>query len=80
MSSKNYASAYVAGFNQSKKYIRNGKTRVAYVASDAENAIVSEISFLCQSFGVKLDTSKTKGELGTLCGLEVDCAVCVIPK
>ena len=79
MLSKNYASAPVAGFNQSKKHIRNGKAKNVLLASDAETPIVSEITFLCESFGARLDTSKTKSELGTLCGLEVDCAVCVIP-
>ena len=77
---KNYATAPVAGFNQSKKLIRQGKVKLAYLACDAQGAIVSEFSYLCESFDVKLDTSKSKEELGALCGLEVDCAACVIVK
>ena len=77
---KNYATAPVAGFNQSKKQIKKGNAKLAYLASDAQGALVSEFSFLCESFGVKLDTSKSKEELGALCGLDVDCAACVILK
>ena len=76
MSSENYASAYVAGFNQSKKCIRSGRAKRVYAAYDSDGKILSEISSLCERFGVMLDTSKTKNELGVLCGIEVDCAVC----
>ena len=80
MLSKNYASAPAAGFNQSKKLIKSGRAKMAYLALDADGGIVSETTYLCESFGVILDTSMTKAELGALCGLEVDCAVCVIRK
>ena len=80
MSSENYAPAMIAGFNQSKKQIKSGKAKKVFLASDAELPIASEVTYLCESFGVKLDTTKTKSELGTLCGLEVDCAVCALLK
>ena len=76
MPSENYATAIVAGFNQSKKCIRSGRARHVCVAFDADGHILSEITSLCERFGVILDTSKTKSELGVLCGIEVDCAVC----
>ena len=80
MPSENYATAVVAGFNQSKKCIRSGRAKQVYVAFDADNRIYSEIASLCEGFGVLLDTSKTKSELGALCGIEVDCAVCAFLK
>ena len=80
MSAKNYAPAYVAGFNQSGKCIRRGQAKRVYVAADAEDRMVSEVSNLCEDFGVILDTSKSKSELGALCGIEVDCAVCAFLK
>ena len=80
MSAKNYAPAFVAGFNQSQKCIRRGKAERVYVAADAEDRFVCEISSLCESFGVILDTTKSKSELGALCGIEVDCAVCAFLK
>ena len=80
MSAKNYAPVCVAGFNQSRKCIRRGEARQVYVAADAEDRFVSEISALCESFGVILDTTKSKSELGALCGIQVDCAVCAFLK
>jgi large subunit ribosomal protein L7A len=80
MPSENYATAVVAGFNQSKKCIRNGRAELVCLALDSEEKISSEISSLCERFGVTLDTSKTKSELGVLCGIEVDCAVCAFLK
>ena len=76
MPSENYATAFVAGYNQSKKCIRNGRAKHVYVAFDAESHIFTEIMSLCERFDVMLDTTKTKKELGALCGIEVDCAVC----
>ena len=80
MLSKNYAAALVAGFNQSRKQIRNGRAKLAYLAYDADGGIVPEMTFLCESCGVMLDTSRSKEELGQLCGLDVDCAVCAVLK
>lgn len=80
MSSGNYAPAHVAGFNQTKKCIRRGEADFVYVAYDADERIISEISLLCRDSAVILDTSKSKSELGALCGIEVDCAVCAFLK
>ena len=80
MSEKNYAPACVAGFNQSQKCIRRGQAKRVYVATDAEDRFVSETSELCRTFGVILDTTKSKTELGALCGIDVDCAVCAFLK
>ena len=80
MSAKNYAPAHVAGFNQTQKCIRRGQAQRVYVAFDAEDRFLSAISPLCESFGVILDTTKSKSELGALCGITVDCAVCAFLK
>ena len=80
MSIKNYAPAFVAGFNQSRKCIRRGMAQCVYVAADADDRLISEISALCESFDVILDKTRSKSELGALCGIEVDCAVCAFLK
>lgn len=80
MSSDSTVPVIVAGLNQSKKHIRGGTARIAYVASDAEGRIVSAVRELCRDCGVELDLQRTKAELGKLCGIEVDCAVCVALK
>lgn len=78
MASENTASAMIAGLNQSKKMIKKGNAKKAYVACDAEEKIISQVSELCREYGVSFDDAHTKSELGALCGIEVDCAVCVV--
>ena len=78
MASENTAFAPIAGLNRSKKMIKRGDVKLAYVASDAEEKIIREIKELCFETGVKLDDAHTKSQLGALCGIEVDCAVCVV--
>lgn len=80
MSSDSTVPVVVAGLNQSKKHIKGGTAKTAYVASDAEEKIVSAVTELCRECGVTLDISRTKSDLGTLCGIDVDCAVCVVLK
>lgn len=80
MSSDSTGPVIVAGFNQSKKHIRGGTAKTAFVASDAEGKIVSAVRELCRACGVEVDSMRTKSELGKLCGIDVDCAVCVVLK
>ena len=78
MSSDSTVPVVIAGLNQSRKHIKGGTAKTAYVASDAEAKIISAVTELCREYGVTLDTTRTKSELGALCGIEVDCAVCVV--
>ena len=78
MASENTAPAPVAGLNRSKKMIRNGNVKLAYVACDAEEKISLVSTGSRRAYVVELDDVHTKGELGSLCGIEVDCAVCVV--
>ncbi len=80
MASENMTAAPVAGLNQSKKLITKGRASEVYLAHDADAAIIQLIGELCSQNGISPDLSKTKGELRELCGIEVDCAVCVVPK
>ncbi|MBQ0009581.1 MAG: ribosomal L7Ae/L30e/S12e/Gadd45 family protein [Ruminococcus sp.] len=66
--------------NQSQKHIKAGTAALAYVGADAEPKLVSHIRDLCEENGVAFDESHTMAELGTLCGIDVDCAVCVVLK
>lgn len=80
MSSDSTVPVVVAGLNQSKKHIKGGTAKAAFVASDAESKIVSSVTELCRECGILLDCTRTKTELGRMCGIDVDCAVCVILK
>ena len=50
------------------------------MASDAEGKIISAVTELCRDCGIALDLTRTKTELGKMCGIDVDCAVCVVLK
>ena len=70
----------VAGLTQSKKLIRVGMASSAFIAKDADAKIINLIADLCYSYGVPYDKTKTKKELGSMCRIDVDCAVCVTLK
>jgi large subunit ribosomal protein L7A len=67
----------VAGLTQSKKLIKIGMASSAFIAKDADDKIITLIADLCRACGVPCDKTKTKKELGLMCGIDVDCAVCV---
>lgn len=67
----------VAGFTQSKKLIESNAVKRAYVASDADTKIIESVKDLCHGNDTELVTEHTKHELGVMCGIDVDCAVCV---
>jgi large subunit ribosomal protein L7A len=67
----------VAGLTQSKKLIKVGMASSAFIAKDADAKIINLVAELCRTHGVNYDMAKTKKELGTMCGIDVDCAVCV---
>ncbi len=80
MSSEKHAPALIAGLNKSKKFILAGQASKAYIATDADAALIDMMTELCRDNGVSVEVSKTKTELMELCGIEVGCAVCVVPK
>ena len=67
----------VAGLAQSKKLIKVGMASSAFIAKDADAKIINLVAELCRTHGINYDMAKTKKELGTMCGIDVDCAVCV---
>ncbi len=80
MSSENHAPALVAGLNKTKKLILAGQAEKVYLATDADTALTESMETLCREYGVAIETAESKKELGKLCGIEVGCAVCVVPK
>ena len=71
---------FVAGVTQSKKLIKSSSVKRAYIAADADAKITGVISDLCREYGVELDSTYTLSELGRMCGIDVNCAVCVALK
>ncbi|MCQ2771152.1 MAG: ribosomal L7Ae/L30e/S12e/Gadd45 family protein [Clostridia bacterium] len=57
--------------------IKSNSVKKAYIASDADLKEVSSIQSLCESHEIEIDSTLTMNDIGKLCGVESDCAVCV---
>ena len=68
----------VAGVAQSKKHIKSGTAKKAYVAYDADKKIRDTITDMCRDAGIEADSTYSLEQLGRMCGIEVNCAVCVV--
>ncbi|MHC1695443.1 MAG: ribosomal L7Ae/L30e/S12e/Gadd45 family protein [Eubacteriales bacterium] len=68
----------VVGKNQSVKAIRSGQAAIVYLAYDADSALISGITQLCEQHGVCCERTHSIQQLGAECGIEVGCAVCAL--
>lgn len=66
----------LVGLNQTKKAVRAGRAARVLLAVDADESLRKSVKQLCEEFGVEAEESGTMAALGTLCGIEVGCAVC----
>ena len=67
----------VAGLTHSKKLIKVGMASSAFIAKVADAKIINLVAELCRTYSVPYNEAKTKKELGLMCEIDVDCAVCV---
>ena len=67
---------YVAGLNQTKKAIRQGRVSTVYLADNADAHVRMQITQLCEECGMTVVTGSSMEALGHLCGIDVGCAVC----
>lgn len=72
------AAKKVVGLNQTKKAVNNGKAEKVYAAKDADELFLLQIRRLCESKSIPLDENMTMRELGDICNIDVNCAVCAI--
>ena len=67
---------YVAGLNQTKKAIRQGRVKAVYLADNADEQVRTQVKTLCEENGMTVVTGSSMESLGRLCGIDVGCAVC----
>ena len=67
---------FVAGLNQTKKVIRNQSCTCVYLAYDADEHFRMQVISLCQEYKTEIKTDMSMAQLGDMCGIDVDCAVC----
>ena len=67
----------VVGVKQSRKAIREGRARRAYLADDADPAIIEALAAECTAAGVPVEGGRTMAQLGRESGIAVGAAVAV---
>ena len=67
---------FVAGLNQTKKAIRSHACACVYLACDADEHFRMQVISLCQEYQTNIKTDMTMAQLGDMCGIDVNCAVC----
>ena len=72
------SSKVLIGFNQSKKHIQKGLGGTVYLGCDVSRAIAEQIRALCEVHRLELKDCYTMHQLGRLCGIDVECSVCVV--
>lgn len=70
----------MVGLKQSRKAIRDGLVKTAFVAADADKKITVPFTELCLQHDVSHDIIPTMQELGQACGINIGAAVAVILK
>ncbi len=80
MTSNRGSSSLIAGSNQVKKAVMQEAVSLVYVACDAETSLRVSVLEMCRKNSIPTDESKTAGELGAMCGIDVKCAVCGLKR
>ena len=68
----------LVGVKQSKRAIKDGQVKRAFLALDAEERILQPLRELCAEQSVQVTEVDTMVGLGDACGIEIGAAVAVI--
>ena len=68
------------GLKQSRRALREGRVREAYVAGDAEERITGPFAQACRSENIPVTEIPTMRELGAAAGIEIGAAVVTVLK
>ena len=68
----------VVGVKQSRKAIREGRARQAYLACDADPAVTDPIARSCAETAVPVNREYTMAQLGHASGITVGASVVVV--
>ena len=70
----------VVGVKQSRRAIVQGQAAKAFLACDADPALVEALVKSCEETGVPVDRGHTMAQLGAACRIGVGAAVAVLLK
>ena len=68
----------VVGLNKSRKMVLQGRTKLCFVAEDADPWVITPFLALCEEHGVEVVKVPSKKELAKACRVEVPTACAVI--
>ena len=68
----------LVGVKQSRRALKDGLVKTAYLAQDVEDSVRIPLEELCAEQGVSVEWVSTMQELGASCGISVGAAVAVV--
>jgi len=68
------------GSRQTLKAIQKGQARAVFVALDADRWVIDPIIQVCQAKGIPLIQVESMRELGSACGISVNCATAAVTE
>ena len=68
----------LVGVKQSRRALKDGLVKTAYLARDVEDNVRIPLEELCRAQGVPVEWVSTMQELGGACGISVGAAVAVV--
>lgn len=68
------------GIRQTLKAIQKGQARAVYVAMDADRRVIDPVIRVCQVKGIPLMQVESMRELGSACGISVNCATAAVTE
>ena len=69
---------HVVGAKQTKRAVNEGKSRVVFLADDADPIVTQPMEALCREKNVPVEVVSTMKELGAVCGIAVGAAVAAL--
>ena len=70
----------VVGTKQVKRALANGKVGIVYIAKDADEKVVNEITIACNKKQVEIIYVESMRKLGEVCNIDVSAASAALLK
>lgn len=70
----------VIGLKQTTKAVERGQARVVYLAGDADERLLRELSAKCRENGVETVKVESMAALGKACGIDVGAAAAALVR
>ena len=69
---------FLVGVKQSRRALKDGLVKTAYLAQNVEDGVRIPLEELCKAQGIPVVSVPTMQELGSACGISVGAAIAVV--